>query len=784
MWHRLSTRLILSVVLIEVVMLSILVWNSVRLIGSSHAELLESSIKEESLLIANLLAPGLIANDHALIADSLYLLKNKRGLVYMDVHNYSGEVVGYIGEKKHAIIHDGKPAIVEVDNSYEDALSDGVFDYRQKIELYAQHLGEMHAGYSVERVRQLIDSTRYQNAFIAALELILTIVVTVLIGIFLTRNLRKLEEAAHTFGKGELGHRIQIHGNDEIGDVARSFNKMANNIGEIQAQLEQRNRDLQESEQDLSVTLNSIGDAVIATDEKGNVSRMNPVAERLTGWQLQEAKGLSLKTIFPIINASTRESIANPVDKVISTGETVYLSNHTTLLARDGTEYQIADSAAPIRNGNSILGMVLVFNDVTEQYKLREEAEKRKTELQKSYAELEDRVQLRTADYLQAKEEAERANKAKSEFLSSMSHELRTPMNAILGFAQVLEMEMLDEQSRQNVAEIYNAGQHLLALINDVLDLSKIESENMELSQEDVNFNQLLEECLALIKPLAAKQNIRVTSSIVPGDVYTIVADHTRFKQIILNLLSNAVKYNRKGGSIVIDCNIISTRRLRISITDTGMGLSAEQQAQLFTPFERIGAETSEIEGTGIGLVITKRLVEMMGGTIGFDSQPGRGSTFWIDINLAVDAPGRHTISPAPVKNLTERKDTTVPLKTILYIEDHPANLRMVAQVIAINTPYLLISAPNATLGLVLAESQQPDLILMDINLPGMDGYEAMKQLQLKDSTKNITVIAISANAMKSDIDRGRVAGFREYLTKPFDVKELLRVINQALQDS
>ena len=499
---------------------------------------------------------------------------------------------------------------------------------------------------------------------------------------------------------------------------------------------------------------------------------VNQGAIRQIGYDVDELMNMAPFDIKPDINEKQFRNLIEPLiagDQQMTTFETIH--QH-----KDGHRIPVEIFLQYIHLPDEEPHFVAIVRDITER-KLAEQA------LQKSNEDLEERVQLRTAEYQQAKEEAERANDAKSEFLSSMSHELRTPMNAILGFSQILAMDIQDEQSKQNVEEIYSAGQHLLELINEVLDLSKIETGNLEISQEKIGLNPLFDECFTLIKPLAIKRNIRIIDHRTTCKSHTIVADYTRFKQIILNLLSNAVKYNRDNGSITINCETVSTTRLHISITDTGIGLSAAQQELLFKPFERIGAETTEVEGTGIGLVITKRLVEIMGGAIGVNSQPGRGSTFWIEINLA-EGDAQHAIPSPPSKEMEEIKVSPSSVKTILYIEDNPSNLRVVTQAIEKQTPYMLISAPNASLGLDLAESQQPDLILMDINLPGMDGFQAMKQLQLNKETQNIPVIAVSANAMKRDIKRGKAAGFKDYLTKPFDIKELLTAVNKTLQDS
>ena len=280
---------------------------------------------------------------------------------------------------------------------------------------------------------------------------------------------------------------------------------------------------------------------------------------------------------------------------------------------------------------------------------------------------------------------------------------------------------------------------------------------------------------------MVTKRDIRIINHISSDAQYIISADHTRFKQVLLNLLSNAVKYNRDEGSVILNCEVVTPERLRISVIDTGKGLSEDQQKKLFEPFERLGAEATAIEGTGIGLVISKRIIELMGGSIGLKSKQGQGSTFWIEINLAKSI--GQTYSSPQRKQVLERQDTLInqSAKTILYIEDNPANLRLVEQVVGKQTHHMLISAPDASLGLQLANAQKPDLILLDINLPGIDGYEVLKRLQAHEECQNIPVIAISANAMNSDIQRGLAAGFKEYLTKPIDIEKLLVSINDLM---
>jgi signal transduction histidine kinase/CheY-like chemotaxis protein len=404
----------------------------------------------------------------------------------------------------------------------------------------------------------------------------------------------------------------------------------------------------------------------------------------------------------------------------------------------------------------------------------RDEAERALAALN---ADLECRVERRTAQLAASRDEAERANQAKSEFLSRMSHELRTPMNAILGFGQLLERSSaVPLANRGWVREIVVAGEHLLELINDVLDLARVESGKFTVSPEPVALRPLIEECLTLLRPLAEADGVRLLEASRHCDVQ-MRADRTRLKQVLLNLLSNAVKYNRRNGSVNVVCvaelsGTVPTVCVRVS--DTGAGLTREQTARLFVPFERLEADQQRIEGTGIGLALSKRLVEAMGGAIGVESTPGSGSTFWVRLPLAAD----------PIVESATDDDEAAPSERmplapidVLCIEDNPANLRLIEGIFARQTNIRLLSALAPGLGLELARTHRPALILLDINLPDMDGFAVMQCLRENEATRQIPVLAISANAMPKDIERGKAAGFVAYMTKPIDVAELLRTV-------
>lgn len=399
---------------------------------------------------------------------------------------------------------------------------------------------------------------------------------------------------------------------------------------------------------------------------------------------------------------------------------------------------------------------------------------------------LEETVDKRTIDLKTAKQAAEDASKSKSIFLSNMSHELRTPMNAILGFAQIIELDAKTDDEKQNVTEILKAGEHLLQLINEVLDLTKIEAGHLNLSTDCVGFNELMSDCISIIEPLATKHGLNLINNIPQSREFFVRIDFTRAKQVLLNLMSNAVKYNRVDGYIGLNLEVLEdSRRIRVSVSDAGQGLSKEQQAKLFKPFERAGAEYSNIEGTGIGLVISKQLVELMGGDIGLDSTPGSGSTFWVEFQLVEEK----DISDIEKEKLSARLhpiQTSVATneKKILYIEDNPANLRLIQEFLKRKGHIILETAHEPILGLDIAKNTLPDLILLDINLPGMNGYEVLKILRLSETLKNIPVIAISANAMTGDIRRGLEAGFDHYLSKPVQLVEFYAVIDKFLPQS
>lgn len=402
-------------------------------------------------------------------------------------------------------------------------------------------------------------------------------------------------------------------------------------------------------------------------------------------------------------------------------------------------------------------------------------------EIMRLNQELELRVQERTSqlelangELALAMQEACSANAAKSAFLSAMSHELRTPLNAILGFAQILSSDRLPstlEQKKEFAGHILKSGRHLLTLINEILDLAKVEAGAVNLSLEAVPLQEVIDECRDMIAPLAAGRAIRLAFPLACA--WSVTADRTRLRQILLNLLSNALKYNREQGQVTLDCSRQDDGRLRISVCDTGLGLDSAQQALLFQPFNRLGQEGGKEEGSGIGLVLTKRLVELMEGRIGVHSVAGQGSTFWVDLPLAQSGPGP-VVPVAAVPAISASA-------TLLYVEDHAANLALVGELIAHCPQVRLLTARDGESGVALARSERPDIIVLDINLAGSGSAGVLALLRADVRTAPIPVIALTANAMARDIERSMALGFYRYLSRPLELGRFCEAINSTL---
>ncbi|HLQ12713.1 MAG TPA: PAS domain S-box protein [Steroidobacteraceae bacterium] len=511
--------------------------------------------------------------------------------------------------------------------------------------------------------------------------------------------------------------------------------------------------------------------SIIATDEKGIIQLFNVGAERMLGYSAVE-----------VVNKINPSDIHDPQEVIVRAKELsaelgtqitpgfealVFKASRgiediyeLTYFRKDGSRFPAVVSVTALRDTrDAIIGYLLIGTD--------------------NSARKQFELELHNAMAV-----AEKANLAKTDFLSNMSHELRSPLNAILGFAQLLESDATPQTltQKESTGQILQAGWYLLNLINEILDLALVESGKLSLSLEPMSLGEVMLDCQTMIEPQAQKYGVTMSFCQLENPCY-VLADRTRVKQILINLLSNAIKYNHAGGTVAVKYAVASPGRIRISVADTGPGLSPEKLAQLFQPFNRLGQEAGGEEGTGIGLVMTKRLVELMGGVISVTSVRGVGSEFRVEL-LQADAPQLElgvtdaaALQPAQLHN-------DAALRTLLYVEDNPANLRLVEHLIARRPNMRLLSARDATLGIKLAREYQPEVILMDINLPGISGIGALKILRADPLTRHIPVVAISANAMPHDINRGYEAGFFRYLTKPIKVVEFMAAVDVALQAS
>jgi CheY-like chemotaxis protein len=361
-----------------------------------------------------------------------------------------------------------------------------------------------------------------------------------------------------------------------------------------------------------------------------------------------------------------------------------------------------------------------------------------------------------------------------------MSHELRTPLNAVLGFAQLLDLEALTDENHDAVKQILKGGDHLLVLINEVLDLSRIETGDLALSTEAILVNDLLVEVVDLMQPLAVRHDVHLIGARQSTSAQYVCADRQRLKQILLNLLSNGVNYNRPGGTVAVSCDQQRAGRLRIKVTDTGPGIPAEHLALLFVPFERLGAERAGIDGAGIGLALSHRLAIVMGGAVGVETTVGHGSTFWVDLPLA-EGPVEGSEQPNRAIPTADAPVARPERQRVLYIEDNLANLKLVQRVFAMRSDVEIIPSMRGRLGLELAREHRPVLILLDLHLPDVEGDEVLLELRNDPATASIPVVIISEDATPGQIQRLVSAGALVYLTKPFDVRELLRLVDDVL---
>ena len=535
---------------------------------------------------------------------------------------------------------------------------------------------------------------------------------------------------------------------DESGNP-RHFLIMVENISkrkEAEEALRERTRELESAVTENQLIMDNSLDVICTIDQEGRFLTVNAACEQLWGYTPAELVG---RKYIELVAPDDRERTLATEATLKETGKVTDFVNH--YIRNDGTIVAVLWSATWLESAKTIFG---VAHDVTERAKMEKALE-------------------------QAKDEADRANRAKSEFLSRMSHELRTPLNAILGFGQLLERQSPTPTQRTRVQHVITAGRHLLALINEVLDISRIEAGRIQLSLEPVCVAEAVQETLDLMRPLANERRIQLIADVDMDSTVHVLADRQRFKQVLLNLVTNAVKYTPGSGSVTISYAANSNEKLRIQVKDRGPGIAKEKLARLFTPFDRLGAELSNVEGTGLGLVLSQRLIHAMGGAIGVESGHGQGSMFWIELPRTKSPLEQTHLAKTTITRRRKRADTEK--RKLLYIEDNLSNLTLIEEILEERSEIELLSAMQGQVGLDLARQHSPDLILLDLHLPDLPGWEVLSQLKLSETTADIPVVVISADATPSQIKRLIKAGAVSYLTKPLDVTEFFRVLDNTI---
>ncbi|MDH5526297.1 MAG: ATP-binding protein [Nitrospirota bacterium] len=623
-----------------------------------------------------------------------------------------------------------------------------------------------------------------------------------------TRRVARLVGATSRLARGDLSARTGVSGRDEIGRVAIAFDRMAE-------QLQQSRDQLVESEARVLLLLDSAAEAIFGLDADGYCTFCNPACLQALG--LEHAGQMLGRKVHDLMHHSHMDGTPHPEDdcriqQALRTGQPVHVDDEVFWRA-DGTGFPVEYWSHPIRRRGRAMGSVVTFLDITNRKRADDALRKAKQELEQRVeertGELTDTNRRLTAEIverervelalMQAKEEAETANQAKSEFLSRMSHELRTPMNAILGFAQILESdpsEPLSDNQSESVSEILRAGYHLLELINEVLDLSRIEAGRMDMSFVSMPVGEAVSEALHLVEPLADQFRVSLYDRTGALGEENIWVDPTRMRQVLLNLLSNAVKYNLPEGTVSVYCERRPEGMLRVTVEDTGEGIAESQQRRLFQPFTRLTDDYTRVGGTGIGLTITRRLTELMYGHIGFESSAGVGSRFFVDLLLADAHPmpegplQPEAVDGAEPETVTATGTGSVPTgsaptyngrRTVLYIEDNQANMELVRRILERRDDLELVAADSAGEGLRAAQARRPDVVLLDIGLPDLDGFEVLRRLRAAQSTQDVPVLAFSGDTLPEDVARGMEAGFFRYLPKPTSIDVLLEAIDEAL---
>jgi len=759
----LRRKLLIGTLVVQLVVLLVLMLAAQRVIERTLVTEVSSGAVTTEQLLGTALAPLIAAKDVAALREITEDTVRATGMVYLDVATLDGRTIARAGTVPGV----PPPRRFDPQEPRPEAI-DGVYHFGAPIRLAGLDYGRVTFGMkaaSAAAERDLLT----QLAAIGVAGIAASLLLQLLLTGVLTTGLTRMSRAAELVGAGRFDIDLPVSGNDEIAALAAALNRMS-------AALAERVRALEDSELRQRSMVEAMAGGMVVQDAHDKILMCNEAAPRILG--LTRNQLLGLDSMDPRWRAVNRDG-----DPFVPESHPSVLALRTGKAQRgvlmgvykpDGQLAWISVNSEPLLRAGEAqpYATVTTFDDITSLI----EAEER---LLRVNSELEQRVAQRTSDLAQALDMAEAASRAKSEFLSRMSHELRTPLNAILGFAQILRLRgagLTPAERDQQVQQIETAGWHLLELINEVLDLARIESGAMTVSREPVALQSLVADCVQMVQPLARSMDVDIVDRTVDAAPLQVLADRTRLKQVMTNLLSNGVKYNRRGGRVVLTVSAADHGWIELAVADTGRGFSEAQLRNLYQPFNRLGADASQVEGAGIGLVITKRLTELMGGSLDLQTEEERGSVFTLRLKRggeAIDAPAAAP-APAPAAPATRRH-------LVLYIEDNPSNVELVRGVLGLRPTVELVAATDGLSGLALAHEKLPDLIIVDIALPGMDGFQVCGHLRAHPDFATRPIIALSANAMQSDIQKGRAAGFDAYLTKPLEVPVFLAEVDQLL---
>jgi len=749
LFRTLRSQYLVASLVIFAAMLGLLLWNAQSLMRQALQERFEDEREAVAPLLVAALGPLLATRDYATIAE---LVKdnasNGGNIEFIELADARGRVVATAGPEPAA----------------------GRRVSRVPVTLAGQTLG--HVRFSLRTTALAAAQERLRtNSLAIGIGVLGTgaLLLTLALG-WLSREFGVLSQASRRMAEGDHSTRLPGSRVVEIDEVATAFNRMAQAV-------EQQLKALRDQQTFMRGVLDTLSEGYVIAGSDGQVLDCNETFLRLHGMVRPADGAVPLRTAGDMLrrpDGSTVPMAERAIPAVLASG--LPLRDQLLRIQRPGAEEcWVSINASPLWRGEEArpYAALATLTDVT-RHVAAEQA------LRTANESLEHRVQARTAELRRAKEEAERASQAKTEFLSRMSHELRTPLNAILGFAQLLSLERtrLNETDLARLRQIETAGWHLLALINDVLDLSRIEAGALSTSAEPVELHALVAESLPLVQGLAAARRVTLEGPVAEPAGAWVMADRKRLKQVLANLLSNAVKYNHEGGHVRVSIGPLSGSRRELAVHDSGRGFAPEQLAQLYQPFTRFLRDGEVTEGTGIGLVITRRLVELMQGRLELDTQPGLGSVFRVQLPTA-QAP-QHAAPAAAEVPAPPAHIALAPLR-LLYVEDNPSNVELLRQVFQLRPAWTLDVAEDGLAGLARLQRGGYDAGIVDIDLPGIDGIELCRRLKAAPATAALPLLALSANAMPADIRRATAAGFEAYVTKPIDVATLLRQLDRLL---